>query len=80
MDFRHPQCSTRYEVLLEEAVTAPTVGEGCRLTGGSWYSYYDGKIVNDATGLDVDHKVPLAQAWASGAYAWDVARREAFAN
>ena len=30
--------------------------------------------------LDVDHLVPLAEAWRSGAHAWDDARRRAFAN
>ncbi|MCX5261633.1 hypothetical protein OOK27_47105 [Streptomyces canus] len=29
-------CSTRNEVLLEEAVTAPEQDASCRLTGGSW--------------------------------------------
>ncbi|MEU4574636.1 HNH endonuclease family protein [Nonomuraea sp. NPDC023979] len=73
-------CSTRYEVLLEEAVTAPEVADGCRLNGGSWHSYYDDKTITDASGLDVDHVVPLAESWDSGAYAWDAAQREAYAN
>ncbi|MFJ9012753.1 hypothetical protein [Streptomyces canus] len=34
-------CSTRNEVLIHEAVEAPAVGPRCRLTGGSWWSYYD---------------------------------------
>src|SRR5262245_23252417 len=35
-------CNTRYEVLIAEAVTAPSVGSGCALSGGRWTSYYDG--------------------------------------
>src|SRR5688500_18250129 len=35
-------CNTRYEVLIAEAVTSPSVGSGCTLSGGRWYSYYDG--------------------------------------
>ena len=31
-------------------------------------------------GLDIDHLVPLAEAWASGARAWNVATRVAYAN
>jgi hypothetical protein len=32
-------CTTRNEVLINEAVEPPTVGPRCRLTGGSWWSY-----------------------------------------
>ncbi|MBK3590609.1 HNH endonuclease, partial [Streptomyces sp. MBT57] len=32
-------CNTRNEVLLAEAVVAPTVEAGCKLTGGTWRSY-----------------------------------------
>lgn len=60
-------CSTRAEVLLEEAVLAPTTGARCTLTGGSWYSAYDDVYVADASRLDIDHMVPLAEAWDSGA-------------
>ncbi|WP_343242530.1 MULTISPECIES: HNH endonuclease family protein [unclassified Streptomyces] len=31
-------------------------------------------------GLGIDHMVPLAEAWDSGASAWSVKRRQAFAN
>ncbi|MFI6850508.1 trypco2 family protein [Kitasatospora sp. NPDC050467] len=63
-------CNTRAEVILSEAVIAPTVEPGCKLTGGEWYSYYDGVIVTSATGLDVDHIVPLAEVHDSGGYDW----------
>ncbi|MEU5163860.1 HNH endonuclease, partial [Streptomyces sp. NPDC020875] len=53
-------CNTRNEVLVSEAVTAPTIGARCALTGGSWYSYYDAKTVTPASALDIDHMVPLA--------------------
>ena len=73
-------CNTRNEVLLSEAVEAPTVAAGCKLSGGLWTSYYDGQEVNDPSKLDIDHMVPLAEAWDSGASAWTPARREAYAN
>lgn len=34
-------CDTRKEVILTEAVEAPQVAAGCKLTGGSWRSAYD---------------------------------------
>lgn len=73
-------CDARREVLLAEAVTAPQKGDKCALDGGEWLSYYDGATVSDAGKLDIDHMVPLAEAWDSGAHAWDADRREAFAN
>ncbi|APE24855.1 MULTISPECIES: HNH endonuclease family protein [Streptomyces] len=73
-------CDTRAEVLLAEAVEAPTAGAGCTLTGGRWTSYYDGQTVSDPAALHVDHLVPLAEAWESGASGWTAARRERYAN
>ncbi|MFE3074231.1 HNH endonuclease family protein [Streptomyces sp. NPDC059247] len=73
-------CNTRAEVLLDEALDAPTVETGCKLTGGRWNSYYDGQTITDPGKLDIDHMVPLAEAWDSGASAWTAARREAYAN
>lgn len=73
-------CDTRVEVLVSEAVTAPDVGPGCRLTGGSWRSMYDGVVTSDPSRFDVDHVVALAEAWDSGAARWDSQTRRAFAN
>ncbi|MFC9344224.1 HNH endonuclease family protein [Streptomyces sp. NPDC057020] len=73
-------CHTRNEVLLAEAVESPTVSANCKLTGGKWLSYYDGQEVTEPGKLDIDHMVPLAEAWDSGASTWTAARREAYAN
>jgi hypothetical protein len=73
-------CSARQEVLLQEAVEAPVRGARCALSGGVWRSSYDGVTVSKASGLDIDHMVPLAEAWDSGASAWTADHREAYAN
>jgi hypothetical protein len=73
-------CNTRAEVLLAEAVQPPSTGPKCALTGGSWYSPYDDQYLDSARKLDVDHLVPLAEAWDSGASAWTAKEREAYAN
>ncbi len=73
-------CNTRYEVLIDEATTKPTVGSGCSLTGGRWSSYYDGATWTLPSDIDIDHMVPLAEAWDSGARNWTAAQREAYAN
>jgi hypothetical protein len=84
--FRHwidedrDQCSTRAEVLIEEAVVPPAVGSNCALLGGAWNSVYDGRQFTAAGDLDIDHVVALAEAWDSGASAWIASERQAFAN
>jgi hypothetical protein len=73
-------CDTREEVLISEAEDPPGQGSGCALSGGRWYSYYDGVYATAASSLDIDHVVPLAEAWDSGARTWTSDRREAYAN
>ena len=73
-------CNTRVEVLIAEAIEKPKVGTKCKLTGGKWLSAYDGKTITNASQLDVDHMVPLAEAWRSGAWKWTAVQRQAFAN
>ncbi|UFR07081.1 HNH endonuclease family protein [Streptomyces sp. Go40/10] len=73
-------CNTRAEVLKAEAVVAPERGARCKLSGGQWYSPYDDRYIVGPSGLDIDHLVPLAEAWDSGASAWTAKEREAYAN
>lgn len=73
-------CNTRAEVLLEEAVVAPERTGRCTLTGGTWYSPYDDRTIEGPRGSDIDHRVPLAEAWDSGANIWTAAERQAYAN
>ena len=43
-------------------------------------SAFDGVETTDPSSFDVDHFVPLSEAWASGARNWDANTRERFAN
>ena len=74
-------CDARREVLIAEAVVAPNVVPRCTLSDGEWLSRYDGKTTaGNGSGFDVDHMVPLAEAWESGAHGWTAERREEYAN
>ena len=73
-------CDTRKEVLISESLVKPKIGPKCTLTGGKWISAYDGKAYTNDSGLDIDHVVPLAEAWRSGAWAWTPQQRQDFAN
>ncbi|MEU5906234.1 HNH endonuclease family protein [Micromonospora sp. NPDC047527] len=53
---------------------------GCNVVGGRWESVYDGRSAADPSEVDIDHMVPLANAWRSGADEWDDTKRGDFAN
>ena len=53
---------------------------GCNVVGGRWESVYDGRSATDPSDVDIDHMVPLANAWRSGADEWDDKKRGDFAN
>jgi len=72
-------CNTRDEVLIAESRTPPRIGANCSVRG-SWRSAYDGVTTTRASSFDIDHVVPLKEAWDSGAWAWTPARRRGYAN
>ena len=84
--FRHwidadgDSCNTRYEVLISESTKKVKISSKCKLTGGNWASKYDGVKTTDPSKFDVDHFVPLKEAWQSGAHRWNASTRTAFAN
>ncbi|GAA3527977.1 hypothetical protein GCM10022234_26480 [Aeromicrobium panaciterrae] len=69
---------TRQEVLARESQVP--VGKGCKIFRGKWLSYYDNKTWTKSFEVQIDHLVPLAEAWDSGAYTWDLATRIRYAN
>ncbi|MDG4768530.1 HNH endonuclease family protein [Solwaraspora sp. WMMD406] len=71
-------CDVR-DTVLERDGTAIEL-DGCNVVGGQWLSAFDGRSFTDPGDLDVDHIVPLANAWRSGADEWDTERRREFAN
>ena len=72
-------CNTREYILKRDGSNVVT-NSACTATSGSWYSPYDGATWTAASDVDIDHLVPLAEAWDSGASAWTTARRQSFAN
>lgn len=70
-------CDTRQVVLKRDA---DYYSGDCPVTSGKWYSYYDGVTVYSPSDIDIDHIVPLAEAWRSGASSWTTEKRQDFAN
>jgi hypothetical protein len=72
-------CNTR-EVVLKRDGTNVVTDSSCAAKSGRWFSPYDGATWTAASDVDIDHIVPLAAAWRSGASSWTTAQRQAFAN
>lgn len=72
-------CNTREAVLKRDGENVE-VGSDCYPTSGTWKSPYDGGSWTQPSDVDIDHVVPLAAAWRSGAAQWTTEQREGFAN
>ena len=72
-------CDTR-ELVLKRDGTNVSTNASCHVVSGQWTSPYDGKVLTRPDGVDIDHMVPLANAWRSGADSWTDDKRSQFAN
>lgn len=73
-------CTTRQDVLARDGQNVVEESNGCQPSSGSWYSAYDNATVTVVAQATIDHMVPLAEAWRSGANAWTADKRKAFGN
>ena len=80
IDADNDGCDTRAEVLLLESLITAVTRNTCTVSTGQWYSPYDGATITDASKLDIDHFVPLSEAWQSGAFAWSSEQRIRYGN
>jgi hypothetical protein len=55
-------CDTRETVLKRDGTNVVT-SSACAATSGTWVSPYDGATWTAASDLDIDHLVPLSNAW-----------------
>lgn len=74
--------NTRAEVLISESKIAPkyTTAKPCTVASGKWVTTFDNKTHTSASTVQIDHMVPVHEAWGSGARRWTQARRVAFYN
>ena len=50
------------------------------MISGHWLAVFTEATVRDASALDIDHMVPLANAHVSEGWAWNSERKRAYAN
>ncbi len=73
--------NTRHEVLIIESQIPVTMSsDGCFVSSGQWYDPATDQTFNNPSDVDIDHHVPLAEAHASGGYAWSNEFKQLFAN
>ncbi|MFJ9822192.1 DUF1524 domain-containing protein [Streptomyces sp. NPDC101151] len=73
-------CTTRQDVLARDGKDVQDKPDHCQPASGSWYSVYDDITVTNVAQATIDHMVPLAEAWRSGADTWTADQRKAFGN
>jgi Protein of unknown function (DUF1524)/Excalibur calcium-binding domain len=82
IDTDHNHCDTRDDILRRD-LTQDAVTGGCEVTSGVLHDPYTGKVIRYTRGhseVDIDHLVPLSDAWQKGAAKWPESKREALAN
>lgn len=72
-------CTAREEVLERDGSNVQ-VDADCYPVSGTWTGPYDGKTIAEPSRVQIDHLVPLADAWRTGAAGWTTAERQDFAN
>jgi hypothetical protein len=86
-DVDHNGCDTRNDIMRRD-LTAKVFQKGstCVIASGLLADPYSGSLMKFLQGnttsslIQIDHVVPLANAWVSGAQAWPAARRLTYAN
>jgi hypothetical protein len=77
--------NVRDQVLSDESLVPVTVNEGSsywrtRVISGEWQCLFSGAVLTESREVDVDHVVPLAEAYDSGAHAWSEEQKREYAN
>ncbi|MDR2348931.1 MAG: HNH endonuclease family protein [Bifidobacteriaceae bacterium] len=78
-------CYTRNEILRRDLAEVVFEDGWCKVASGLLRDPYTGAEIafdkaESTTTVQIDHVIPLAQAWRAGAWAWTKEERKAFAN
>ena len=72
---------TRQEVLIRQSLIPVTYDvKGCKVVTGKWQCFFTGRVFTNPRQLDIDHFVPLKEAFLSGAKDWTREDKRKYAN
>lgn len=73
-------CDQRSQVLARDLVNAVRKPGRCAVTSGTLNDPYTGETLTNVSKMQIDHVVPLAEMWRTGAAAWPGEQRAQAAN
>jgi hypothetical protein len=73
-------CDQRNQVLARDMTDVQRNPRGCKVTAGVLHDPYTGDTITGTSKIQIDHVVPLAEMWRSGAAAWTLDQRVEAAN
>jgi hypothetical protein len=73
------QCDTRFAILVIQGNNVK-YDDKCNIISGKWISPYTNETITDSSKIDIDHIVPLKEAWSSSAYLLKQDKRVKYAN
>lgn len=72
-------CDSRAAALYRDGDNVK-MSSSCTNLTGTWVDPYGAGKYDAASDIDIDHMVPLGNAWATGAQSWDTTKRTKYAN
>lgn len=83
IDSNNNNLDTRQEVLVRDSIVTPEIScthKKCFVTSGLWLCPYTNTLFTNPKLLDIDHVVPLKEAYRSGANRWTRVKFIQFTN
>lgn len=74
--------NTRAQVLMRDSKVSVSlkITNKCIVASGEWLDPYSDSTITEASGIDIDHMVPLKNAYEAGAWKWHFKSRCLYAN
>lgn len=79
-DPKKPCLNTRAIILSATSTVPVTLSQSCAVTSGQWHDPYTDTMISNPKDIQIDHMIPLRNAYMTGADKWSSEKRCLFAN